>query len=127
MTRAFDDDSQKHLGIEKGGPPGYDDGEFYRKWLFGYEQSIGYKTITFTSASAALPGSRLWTTRSRFRFSISLRNQSRSHLESASLKECSCGLIAPNLTKLTRSRIPPAEVSDPPADFFNFQKKGGAS
>ena len=26
MTRAFDDDSQKHLGIEKGGPPGYDDG-----------------------------------------------------------------------------------------------------
>ena len=45
MTRAFDDDSQKHLGIEKGGPPGYDDGEFFRKWLFGYEQSIGYKIV----------------------------------------------------------------------------------
>jgi GNAT superfamily N-acetyltransferase len=45
MTRAFDDDSQKHLGIEKGGPPGYDDGEFFRKWLFGYEQTVGYKVL----------------------------------------------------------------------------------
>jgi hypothetical protein len=35
MTRAFDDDAQKHLGIEKGGPPGYDDGEFFRKWMLG--------------------------------------------------------------------------------------------
>jgi len=46
MTRAFDDDSQKHLGIEKGGPPGYDDGEFFRKWLFGYEQTIGFKIVS---------------------------------------------------------------------------------
>jgi GNAT superfamily N-acetyltransferase len=46
MTRAFDDDAQKHLGIEKGGPPGYDDGEFFRKWLFGYERSIGYKVLS---------------------------------------------------------------------------------
>jgi GNAT superfamily N-acetyltransferase len=46
MTRAFDDDAQKHLGIDKGGPPGYDDGEFFRKWLFGYEQSIGYKIVS---------------------------------------------------------------------------------
>ena len=45
MTRAFDDDSQKHLGRERGGPPGYDDGEFFRKWLFGYEESVGYKAI----------------------------------------------------------------------------------
>ena len=43
MTRAFDDDAQKHLGKEKGGPPGYDDGEFFREWLFGYPESIGYK------------------------------------------------------------------------------------
>ena len=27
MTRAFDDDAQKHFGLEKGGPPGYDNGE----------------------------------------------------------------------------------------------------
>lgn len=45
MTRAFDDDAQKHLGQERGGPPGYDDGEFFRKWLFGFEESIGYKLL----------------------------------------------------------------------------------
>ena len=57
MTRAFDDDSQKHLGIEKGGPPGYDDGEFFHKWLFGYEQSIGFKIV---SEGAAIGGLIVW-------------------------------------------------------------------
>ena len=28
MTRAFDDDARRHLGAEKGGPPGYDTGAF---------------------------------------------------------------------------------------------------
>ncbi|MCP4403671.1 MAG: GNAT family N-acetyltransferase [bacterium] len=46
MTRAFDDDTKRHLGEEKGGPEGYDDGEFFRKWLFGYEWTIGYKALT---------------------------------------------------------------------------------
>ena len=45
MKRAFDDDAQKHLGQESGGPPGYDDGEFFRTWLFPFEESIGYKII----------------------------------------------------------------------------------
>ena len=45
MTRAFDDDSRKHLGVEKGGPEGYDDGEFFRRWLLPVEQSIGYKIL----------------------------------------------------------------------------------
>ena len=45
MTRAFDDDSQRHLGEEKGGPPGYDDGEFFRTWLLPYKESIGYKVL----------------------------------------------------------------------------------
>jgi GNAT superfamily N-acetyltransferase len=45
MTRAFDDDSQKHLGQERGGPDGYDNGDFFRKWLFGYKESIGYKVL----------------------------------------------------------------------------------
>lgn len=31
MTRAFDDDARRHLGVPKGGPPGYDTGEFLRK------------------------------------------------------------------------------------------------
>ena len=43
MKRAFDDDAQKHLGQERGGPEGYDDGEFFRQWLFGYQESVGYK------------------------------------------------------------------------------------
>jgi GNAT superfamily N-acetyltransferase len=45
MKRAFDDDAQKHLGQESGGPPGYDDGEFFRTWLLPYEESIGYKIM----------------------------------------------------------------------------------
>lgn len=45
MTRAFDDDSQKHLGVAKGGPDGYDNGDFFRKWLFPYKESIGYKML----------------------------------------------------------------------------------
>ncbi len=45
MTRAFDADAQRHLGIERGGPEGYDNGEFFRKWLFGYRESVGYKIV----------------------------------------------------------------------------------
>ncbi len=44
MTRAFDDDSQKHLGKPKGGPPGYDNGDFFRKWM-PYEKSVTYKIV----------------------------------------------------------------------------------
>ncbi len=32
MARAFDEDSRIHLGKEKGGPEGYDNGEFLRRW-----------------------------------------------------------------------------------------------
>jgi GNAT superfamily N-acetyltransferase len=45
MASAFDDDAQNHLQQERGGPPGYDDGGFFREWLFAYEQSVGYKAI----------------------------------------------------------------------------------
>jgi GNAT superfamily N-acetyltransferase len=45
MTRAFDDDTRKHLGEEKGGPEGYDNGDFFRTWLFPYEQSKGFKIL----------------------------------------------------------------------------------
>ena len=46
MTRAFDDDARKHLGRPCGGPEGYDDGEFFRKWLFGRDETVGYKAIS---------------------------------------------------------------------------------
>jgi GNAT superfamily N-acetyltransferase len=45
MRRAFDDDAQKHLGQPTGGPPGYDDGEFFRTWLLPYDESIGYLVL----------------------------------------------------------------------------------
>ena len=45
MKRAFDDDAQRHLGIAEQGPPGYDDGGFFRKWLFGHEESDGAKVM----------------------------------------------------------------------------------
>jgi len=32
MERAFDEDTRIHLGEDKGGPEGYDDGGFLRKW-----------------------------------------------------------------------------------------------
>ncbi len=32
MKRAFDEDARIHLGLESGGPPGYDNGDFLRKW-----------------------------------------------------------------------------------------------
>lgn len=32
MKRAFDEDTRRHLGREAGGPPGYDNGDFIRKW-----------------------------------------------------------------------------------------------
>lgn len=57
MTRAFDDDAQKHLGQEKGGPPGYDNGDFFREWLFGYEETVGYKVI---ADGKAIGGMIVW-------------------------------------------------------------------
>lgn len=53
MRRAFDDDAQKHLDEERGGPPGYDNGDFFRKWLFGYDESIGYKIMADGKAIGA--------------------------------------------------------------------------
>lgn len=34
MKRAFDEDTKRHLDKECGGPPGYDNGDFIRKWFF---------------------------------------------------------------------------------------------
>lgn len=45
MKRAFDDDAQKHLGEESGGPPGYDNGDFFREWLLPYQESVGYRIL----------------------------------------------------------------------------------
>ena len=45
MKRAFDDEAQRFLGRQNYGPDGYDNGDFFRTWLFPYEQSKGYKIV----------------------------------------------------------------------------------
>ena len=45
MMKAFDDDAQRHLGKDRGGPDGYDNGDFLREWLFGHEETDGHKLI----------------------------------------------------------------------------------
>jgi hypothetical protein len=57
MTRAFDNDSRKHLGIEKGGPDGYDNGDFFRKWLFGQTVTKGFKV---SADGAVIGGFIVW-------------------------------------------------------------------
>lgn len=44
MTRAFDEDTRIHLGRESGGPPGYDDGSFLRRFAFD-PNSVAYKIL----------------------------------------------------------------------------------
>jgi GNAT superfamily N-acetyltransferase len=62
MTRAFDHDALTNLGREKGGPPGYDNGEFFRKWLFSYDESQGYKIML---DGHVVGGFIVWILRSR--------------------------------------------------------------
>lgn len=44
MKRAFDKDSKLHLGEEEGGPEGYADGSFLRKWGL-HKDATGLKVI----------------------------------------------------------------------------------
>jgi predicted acetyltransferase len=50
MKRAFDEDAKRHLNKESGGPDGYDDGEFLRKYALNpkseaYKVSMNGKAI----------------------------------------------------------------------------------
>ena len=45
MKSAFDNDAQKYLGRSEGGPDGYDNGDFFRKWVFGEAGGIGWKIM----------------------------------------------------------------------------------
>lgn len=42
MKRAFDEDAKRHLNEDSGGPDGYDNGEFLRKWAL-HPDSDAYK------------------------------------------------------------------------------------
>ncbi len=67
MARAFDDDARKHLGLEKGGPPGYDNGDFFRTWLLPYQESVGYK-ILLEETSSVIGGIIVWILETRENF-----------------------------------------------------------
>lgn len=57
MQRAFDDDARKHLGKDRGGPPGYNNGDFFRQWLLPYQESVGYKV---SSGDSLIGGIIVW-------------------------------------------------------------------
>lgn len=44
MKRAFDEDTRLHLGNESGGPEGYDNGGFLRKWAL-HKDSTAFKIL----------------------------------------------------------------------------------
>lgn len=56
MTRAFDEDTRLHLGREKGGPSGYDNGDFLRQWGL-HKDSTAYK---ISSKGKTIGGLILW-------------------------------------------------------------------
>ncbi len=63
MQRAFDEDARGRQGKPRGGPPGYDNGDFFRQWLFGYSETVGFKALSGGRAAGAiiawvLPGDR---------------------------------------------------------------------
>jgi hypothetical protein len=59
MTRAFDEDSRIHLNQSKGGPEGYDTGEFLRR--YGLDpRSEAYKV---SSAGRMIGGAIVWINR----------------------------------------------------------------
>jgi len=45
MKAAFDEDSRRHTSNPSGGPPGYDNGDFFRKWYLNRE-SKAYKILS---------------------------------------------------------------------------------
>lgn len=46
MERAFNEDARIHLNQPKGGPEGYDNGDFLRKWALN-KDATSYKSASF--------------------------------------------------------------------------------
>lgn len=53
MTRAFDEDSRIHLNQPKGGPDGYDNGDFLRKWALN-KNATSFKIMLNENAIGAV-------------------------------------------------------------------------
>ncbi len=56
MKRAFDEDTRIHLGLDSGGPPGYDNGDFLREWYL-HEDVTAY---TISSDGKLIGAMALW-------------------------------------------------------------------
>jgi hypothetical protein len=57
MMRAFDDDARKHLGLERGGPPGYDNGDFSASGCSGTTRPMATRCcVRAISSGHALSG-----------------------------------------------------------------------
>lgn len=56
MKRAFDEDTRLHLGREAGGPPGYDDGSFLRRYALD-DAATAYQIL---QNSIVIGGIILW-------------------------------------------------------------------
>lgn len=64
MKRAFDEDTKRHLNRESGGPPGYDNGEFLRKYAL-HKDSSAFKVLKAGNAIGAVI---VWITGSNVNF-----------------------------------------------------------
>ena len=64
MKRAFDEDARRHLGEDSGGPPGYDNGDFIRKWYLGH----GAKAFKVISNGEIIGGINVFIGKNRENF-----------------------------------------------------------
>ncbi len=53
MTKAFDNDAELYDSMEKGGPPGYNDGSFLYKWAIKDKSSKSYKIVVEDKSAGA--------------------------------------------------------------------------
>lgn len=64
MRKAFDEDAKIHLHIEKGGPEGYDDGSFLKKWFLNPRASA----FCVFDNETLIGGINLWIKDSNYNF-----------------------------------------------------------
>ena len=64
MKRAFDEDTRIHLGMESGGPPGYDNGDFMRKWYL----HEGVTSFTISKDGTLIGAIALWINENKINY-----------------------------------------------------------
>lgn len=64
MKRAFDYDTKIHIGENEGGPPGYDNGDFFREWYL-HKNSTAFK---ISKEGKQIGGLCLWINKNNVNF-----------------------------------------------------------